>query len=120
LPDCPACGLPWASAAAGAASAKPPASAIAVILRLQHSNKKSFTLRMDADQLERLDRARGAVPRERFARDAIMLAVNHAEVRAKAPLVPEPGVAYTVNPPEPPKRPKKLTAYRVTSQKDES
>lgn len=48
-------------------------------------NKKSFAIRMDADQLERLDRARGDVPRERFVRRAIEAAVQGVEAEQGRP-----------------------------------
>ena len=41
--------------------------------------KKSFTVRMEAEQLERLDRARGLIPREAFVRQAIEAAINELE-----------------------------------------
>ena len=40
--------------------------------------KKSFTVRMEAEQLERLDRARGLIPREAFVRQAIETAIERA------------------------------------------
>lgn len=47
--------------------------------------KKSFTVRMDADHLDRLDHARGDVPRERFVRRAIEAAVQAVEAEQARP-----------------------------------
>lgn len=47
--------------------------------------KKSFTVRMEAEQLERLDRARGLIPREAFVRQAIEAAINELEQAAAKP-----------------------------------
>jgi hypothetical protein len=41
--------------------------------------KKSFVIRMEVGQLERLDRARGLVPREAFVRHAIETAIEELD-----------------------------------------
>jgi predicted DNA-binding protein len=51
-------------------------------------DKKSFTVRMAPEELERLDRARGLIPRERFVRDAIEKHIDSLE-GPEAPERPE-------------------------------
>ena len=48
--------------------------------------KKSFVIRMEVEQLERLDRVRDLVPREAFVRRAIEVAIEQAE----RPVKPRP------------------------------
>ena len=50
---------------------------------IQGMPKKSFTVRMEAEQLERLDRVRGLIPREAFVRQAIEVAIEQLEPSAK-------------------------------------
>lgn len=47
--------------------------------------KKAFTVRMEVEQLERLDRVRGLIPREAFVRQAIEAAINETERAATKP-----------------------------------
>ena len=47
--------------------------------------KKSFVIRMEAEQLERLDRVRGLIPREAFVRHAIETAIEELERAAAEP-----------------------------------
>ena len=46
-------------------------------------SKKSFVIRMEVEQLERLDRVRGLIPREAFVRQAIQTAIEQIEPPAK-------------------------------------
>ena len=44
-------------------------------------SRKSFQVRMAVEDLARLDRGRGTIPRERFVREAVTTALDRAEGR---------------------------------------